>query len=131
MEICIQNNFFEIADIVREHVRLKKYEPDDAVNAREIVYYADKRVNHDRVVSLEERLEYLLVRYANGKEIIGHLIKKNFTECREVEFHARRSGCDDQIDQPKVHEKIPLHISTLSCDGSLFTITFMGRNRLS
>jgi hypothetical protein len=37
------------------------------------------------VVSLDERLEYLLVRYANNKEIIARLIKENFQECREVE----------------------------------------------
>jgi len=37
------------------------------------------------VVSLDERLEYLLMRYANNKEIIGRLIKENFQECREVE----------------------------------------------
>jgi putative nucleotidyltransferase with HDIG domain len=85
MEICIQNNFFEIADIVREHIRLKKYEPEGAVSASEIVYYADNRVNHDRVVSLEERLEYLLVRYAKNKDTLGRLIKDNFKECREVE----------------------------------------------
>jgi uncharacterized protein len=85
MEICIKNNFFEIADIVREHIRLKKYEPEGAVSDTEIVYYADKRVNHDKVVSLDERLEYLLVHYAKNNEIIGQLIKDNFMECREVE----------------------------------------------
>ncbi|HJX33664.1 MAG TPA: HD domain-containing protein [Desulfatiglandales bacterium] len=84
-EICIQNNLFEIADIVGEHIKLKRYEPEGAVMDGEIVYYADKRVNHDKVVSLDERLEYLLMRYANNKEIIGRLIKENFQECREVE----------------------------------------------
>jgi len=85
MEICIQNNFIEIAEIVGEHIRLKKYEPDGAVRAREIVYYADKRVNHDRVVSLDERLQYLLARYARNTKTIGQLIKDNFKECRQVE----------------------------------------------
>jgi uncharacterized protein len=85
MEICIQNNFVEIAEIVGEHIRLKSYEPEGAIRAREIVYYADKRVNHDRVVSLDERLQYLLARYARNRETIGQLIKDNFKECRQVE----------------------------------------------
>jgi uncharacterized protein len=84
-DICIQNNFIEIADIVGEHIRLKRYDPDEDVRAGEIVYYADKRVNHNKVVSLDERLEYILVRYAKNKEPISTLIKKNFKECREVE----------------------------------------------
>jgi uncharacterized protein len=84
-EICIQNKLFEIADIVGEHIKLKNYQSEGPVMDNEIVYYADKRVNHDKVVSLDERLEYLLVRYANNKEIIARLIKENFQECREVE----------------------------------------------
>ncbi len=84
-EICIQNNFVEIADIVGEHIRLKRYDPYGDVRAGEIVYYADKRVNHNKVVNLDERLEYVLVRYAKNKEPIITLIKENFKECREVE----------------------------------------------
>ncbi|MDB9822181.1 HDIG domain-containing protein [Deltaproteobacteria bacterium] len=85
MEICIQNNFAEIAEIVKEHIRLKRYEPNGDIRVREIIYYSDKRVNHDKIVSLEERLEYLLVRYAKDKETLGQLIKDNFKECKEVE----------------------------------------------
>ena len=46
----------EIADIVGEHVTLKSYDPVGFITEQEIVYYADKRVNHAAVVSLEERL---------------------------------------------------------------------------
>jgi putative nucleotidyltransferase with HDIG domain len=84
-EICIQNNFGEIAEIVGEHIRLKEYEPEGAIRAKEIVYYADKRVNHDMIVSLEDRLEYLLVRYAKGSNTLAQLIKDNFNDCRKVE----------------------------------------------
>ncbi len=35
-----------------------------------IVYYADKRVNHDRIVSLDERFKYLLERYGREEKII-------------------------------------------------------------
>lgn len=35
-----------------------------------LVYYADKRVTHDKVVSLDERFEYLLERYGSKREIV-------------------------------------------------------------
>jgi len=85
MEICLQNDFPEIAEIVNEHIRLKSYDPESDIRVREIIYYSDKRVNHDKIVSLEERLEYLLVRYARNKESLGRLIKDNFHICKEVE----------------------------------------------
>lgn len=84
-EICVQNNFGEISGIVEEHITLKSFEPDCDISEKEIIYYADKRVNHDRVVSLEERLEYLLVRYAKNREDLGRLIKDNFRKCRVIE----------------------------------------------
>ena len=38
-----------------------------------LVYYADKRVTHDQIVSLDERFEYLLERYGNKKEIVDKI----------------------------------------------------------
>jgi uncharacterized protein len=84
-EICVDHRFFEIADIVAEHIVLVDYDPHDGVREKEIVYYADKRVNHDVVVSLEERLEYLLDHYGRNKESLRQLIRKNFSLCKEVE----------------------------------------------
>ena len=84
-EICLLNHLDEIADIVGEHVRLKNYRLDEAIHEKEIVYYADKRVNHDEVVSLEERLKYLLKRYGKNKEYVIQSIKENFSLCGAVE----------------------------------------------
>jgi putative nucleotidyltransferase with HDIG domain len=84
-EICISNHFEEIADIVREHVIIEGFNPESVVNETEIIYYADKRINHDRLVSLEERLDYLLIRYAKGNKRIEGLIEENFIQCRKVE----------------------------------------------
>lgn len=84
-EICINNNFTEIAEIVGEHIRLMSYDPEGEINEKEIIYYADKRVNHDKVVSLEKRLEYLLDRYAKDEESLGQRIEENFRLCRKVE----------------------------------------------
>ena len=83
--ICLRNHLDEIADIVGEHVRLKDYKLSGSIREREIVYYADKRVNHDTVVSLEERLNYLLKSYGKDQEPLCRRIKKNFSLCKMVE----------------------------------------------
>jgi putative nucleotidyltransferase with HDIG domain len=84
-EICLQNHLDEIADIVGEHVRLKNYEPDGTIHEKEVVYYADKRVNDDVIVTLEERLGYILSHYAKNKEHLTQLIRENFELCKVVE----------------------------------------------
>ncbi|RLC32090.1 MAG: metal-dependent phosphohydrolase [Deltaproteobacteria bacterium] len=88
--ICIENNLHEIADIVREHVRLKDYNPNDRLSEKEIVFYSDKRVNHDRIVNLDDRLAYILERYGKEDRVLRGAIQANFDLCRKVEarlFH--------------------------------------------
>ena len=58
----------EISRIVGQHVRLDSYGVSDVVSEAEIVNYSDKRVLHDRVVSLEERFDYIMERYARDEE---------------------------------------------------------------
>lgn len=84
-EICLENDLKEIADIVEEHIRLKNFRNDDKISEKEIIYYSDKRVNHNKVVSLDKRMEYLLERYAKDDEYLKERIKENFMVCRKVE----------------------------------------------
>ncbi len=88
-EICRQHNYPAIAEIVEEHVILKNFTPDlyraGKFTAKEIVYYADKRVRHAEIVSLEERLEYILEQYGNNDKQLHSLIKSNFNQCLELE----------------------------------------------
>jgi putative nucleotidyltransferase with HDIG domain len=84
-EICLAHNLNSIADIIAEHVILKTYRPENGFAEKEIVYYADKRVNHDQVVSLKERLEYILERYGKNNETRCLAIKKNYTRCQDLE----------------------------------------------
>ena len=84
-EICLQNHLTEIAGIVAEHVTIRDYQPDGRIFEKEIVYYADKRVKHDRVVSLDERLDYIIKRYGRDKEHLHQLMKENFDLCKLVE----------------------------------------------
>jgi putative nucleotidyltransferase with HDIG domain len=100
-EICIMNHLEEIAEIVKEHVIIEGFDPDGDVNEKEIIYYADKRINHDKLVTLDERLEYLLIRYARGNKRIEDLIEDNFIQCRKVEkklFNQLRFKPEDLVD---------------------------------
>lgn len=61
-----------VADVIGQHVRLKSLQLNEAM----IVNYADKRVKHDRVVSLSERFIDLMNRYgtddARQERILQH-----------------------------------------------------------
>ncbi|MBW1667659.1 MAG: HDIG domain-containing protein [Deltaproteobacteria bacterium] len=97
--ICRKHDVDEIAEIVGEHIRLKNYAGGEQIDEKEIVYYADKRVNHQTVVSLEERLKYLLSRYAKDEDKLGQAIKENFDLCKKVEkkLFAKLDYTPDQV----------------------------------
>ena len=78
-----------IAEIIEQHVFLKDFDPEGPLLAKEIVYYADKRVMHDTVVSLDERVEDLVVRYGTTPERVA-LIGKNLEYARAVEAKIAR-----------------------------------------
>lgn len=88
-DICRKHEYPEVAEIVEQHVILKDHDPDrynsGRFTAMEIVYYADKRVRHNQVVSLEERLEYIIDHYGNDDPELHCLIRENFQRCRELE----------------------------------------------
>lgn len=84
-ELCLRHQFHEIADIVGEHVVLVSGVPQSCCTEKEIVYYADKRVLHDKVVSLDERLGYIIERYGANDGHLCRLIKDNFMNCRVIE----------------------------------------------
>jgi len=62
--ILKQEGYPKIAKIVAKHGLDAILEKNglDSIEAK-IVYYADKRVNHDQIVSLSERLRYIKDRY--------------------------------------------------------------------
>ena len=63
----------EIGDIIRQHVILDSYENDSPVSEQEIVNYSDKRILHDKVVSLNKRLEYIKIRYGAEKKFKNNI----------------------------------------------------------
>jgi putative nucleotidyltransferase with HDIG domain len=90
-DICRRHGFAEIAVIVEEHVLLRHYDPEryrtGAFSAAELVYYADKRVRHNVVVNLDERLEYIIDHYGRGNPVRRQLIRENFHKCLDLEQH--------------------------------------------
>ncbi len=65
----------EIGNIIRQHVILDVRSDTGPVSESEIVNYADKRVLHDHVVSLEERLSYIKVKYGSKPEFRNRIQK--------------------------------------------------------
>ena len=82
--ICLFRNMPEVAEIVMRHVLLGE-QPKEEISEKYIVYYADKRVLHDKVVSLDERLAYLIPRYGKGSADHEKYIRSNFEICKIVE----------------------------------------------
>ncbi len=68
--------FDEIAEIVENHVVFTGFNPDGPVTEKEIVFYADKRVMHDRIVTIDTRVEDLVQRYG-ATEKIKEIIRSN------------------------------------------------------
>jgi putative nucleotidyltransferase with HDIG domain len=60
--------YVRVGEVVAEHVHLERKNDPSLVTEEEIVNYADKRVQHDRIVSLEERFNDLMARYGNGQK---------------------------------------------------------------
>jgi len=60
--------YTEVGCIIGQHVRLDRYVAAGGPTEAEIVNYADKRVLHDRIVPLGERMGYILERYGREQE---------------------------------------------------------------
>jgi putative nucleotidyltransferase with HDIG domain len=58
----------QVGRIVGQHVKLNSYFASDTPDEAEIVNYADKRVLHDAIVSLEQRMDYIIQRYGKAPE---------------------------------------------------------------
>ena len=62
-----------VGEVVAEHIQLSAGKDPLWVSEEELVNYADKRVQHDRIVPLEERFIDLKDRYSKGKWTLNQL----------------------------------------------------------
>lgn len=87
--ICREHGYRHIASIVEQHVILHNFDSeryaDGHFNAEDIIFYADKRVRHDKVVSLDERMDYIMERYGKGDPTREARIRKYFDQAVDME----------------------------------------------
>lgn len=70
-----------VAEVVSQHIHLLEKSDASQVSEEELVNYADKRVQHDRIVSLRERFVDLKERYGKSQssfELLDDLEKTTF-----------------------------------------------------
>jgi len=60
--------YARVGEVVAEHIHVLRKNDPSRVTEEEVVNYADKRVQHDRIVSLEERFKDLIERYGKGQK---------------------------------------------------------------
>jgi uncharacterized protein len=65
--------YIRVGEIVAEHVHLTRQIDPLRVTEEEIVNYADKRVRHHRIVSLEERFCDLMDRYGKNERAVEQM----------------------------------------------------------
>ncbi len=86
-EILEKEEYSEVGKIAEKHTMHTIIKEDGILTLEEkIVFYADKRVKHDKVVSLDERFKYLRERYPQYLENITRaepLVKKLQKELME------------------------------------------------
>ncbi|MGC8658108.1 MAG: HD domain-containing protein [Desulfomonilaceae bacterium] len=95
-EILVKEGFPEVGNIVAQHVVLNGSEKRP-VAEEHVVFYADKRVLHDRIVSLESRFIYLNETYGKTQEAMDHLsfMKQETVEIEEAIFEMLNFGPDE------------------------------------
>jgi len=65
----------EVGDVIGQHVWVNDYPDSDPPNPAEIVNYADKRVLHDKVASLHDRMSYILEKYGKTPDRDKYLME--------------------------------------------------------
>lgn len=73
-KILREKGYDRIAEIIEQHILL--VEKHSQITEEEIVFYADKRVMHDKIVSLSKRFKDVTERYAFGN--IDMIKKKSY-----------------------------------------------------
>ncbi len=72
-QVLKEMGFERVGDVVAQHIWLVKEGDPSCVSEEEIVNYADKRVMHDRIVSLGERFSDLKARYGSNPKAMDYL----------------------------------------------------------
>lgn len=74
-----------VAEIVRKHLLENLLRGEIKTIEEKIIFYADKRVQDDKVVSLDERFEYLKERYGLKDSSIMKIVCESYPKVVELE----------------------------------------------
>ncbi|MCD6479052.1 MAG: HDIG domain-containing protein [Candidatus Diapherotrites archaeon] len=74
-----------VAEVVRKHVLESILTGELKTIEEKIVYYADKRVRGDKIVSLKERFHYLAERYGLKDKEVMRIIEDSYEKVVELE----------------------------------------------
>jgi len=74
-ELLCEMGFPQVGAIIRQHVALDEYFVSAIPDEAEIVNYADKRVLNTDIVSLAQRMDYILERYGTNQEYRQRLLR--------------------------------------------------------
>jgi uncharacterized protein len=80
-QLLKEMGYERVGEVVAEHVRLSKRVDLSTVSEEEVVNYADKRVQHNRIVSLEERFDDLKERYGKDQRVL-----ERFKQLEKITF---------------------------------------------
>ena len=72
-DLLVTLGYPEVGDIVRQHVKLDAYPGNGIPAEANIVNYADKRVLHDRIVTMDQRMAYIMAHYGTTAEYRARL----------------------------------------------------------
>lgn len=98
-EILRSLGYEEIAIIVENHVVFNGFDPDGPLTEKEIIYYADKRVMHDKIVNIDTRVDDLVERYGRDERIKKLILEnKKFIITLEKKIQSRmNTGIDTAL----------------------------------
>ena len=88
-QLLKEMGYGRVGEVVAQHIWLQKEADPLILSEEEIVNYADKRVMHDRIVSLEERFNDLKDRYGRdpkGMDYLDRLGKEIYEIERKIFF---------------------------------------------
>lgn len=89
--------YVRVGEVVAEHIQVSRGQDPSSVSEEEVVNYADKRVLHDRIVSLKERFRDLKVRYGKDQKSIERMeqLEKNTFETEHKIFSILKINPDE------------------------------------
>jgi uncharacterized protein len=95
-----------VGQVVAEHIQVSEGKNSSWISEEEVVNYADKRVQHDRIVSLEERFSDLKDRYGKGKWTLNQLerLEKSTLEIENKIFSILEMDPDDLRNLQSQHQ---------------------------